>query len=78
MTSRAQRLLTSLAWLFTGATLLYAGVWLYTVRLQPQARAGIESRYSRPARAIRVEHVDEGSPAAPDPSMLLRSICGDG
>jgi sigma-B regulation protein RsbU (phosphoserine phosphatase) len=61
---RAQRLLTLLAWLFAAATLLYASVWLYTVRLQPQARLGIESRYSRTTRTINVEHVYEGSPAA--------------
>jgi len=57
-------LLKSLAWLFAAATLLYAGVWLYTVRLQPQARLGIESRYLPDTRSIQVQHIDDGSPAA--------------
>jgi sigma-B regulation protein RsbU (phosphoserine phosphatase) len=62
---RAHRILTVLAWLFAAATLLYAGVWLYTVRLQPQARLGIdESRFSRRARTVHVQHVMEDSPAA--------------
>jgi sigma-B regulation protein RsbU (phosphoserine phosphatase) len=60
----AQRPLKLLAWLFAGATLLYAGVWLYTVRLQPQAGLGIESSYSPRSRSIRVDLVHEGSPAA--------------
>jgi len=58
------RLLKPLAWLFAAATLLYAGVWLYTVRLQPQARLGIESRYRPDDRTIHVQHVYDGSPAA--------------
>lgn len=64
MPLRAHRLLALLAWVFAAATLVYAGVWLYTVRLQPQARLGIESRYSRQTRTIHVENVYEGSPAA--------------
>jgi sigma-B regulation protein RsbU (phosphoserine phosphatase) len=61
---RSQRLLTALAWLFATATILYAGVWLYAIRLQPRTGVGIESRYWRQAGTIRVERVHEGSPAA--------------
>jgi sigma-B regulation protein RsbU (phosphoserine phosphatase) len=53
-----------LAWLFALATVLYAGVWLYAVRQQPKARLGVDSRYSPPERAVLVERVHEGSPAA--------------
>jgi sigma-B regulation protein RsbU (phosphoserine phosphatase) len=59
----ARRFLKPLAWLFAAATLLYAGVWLYTVRLQPQARLGVESRYSPRTGTIRVHGVHDGSPA---------------
>ena len=63
MPPRLHRLLTPLAWLFAAATLLYAGVWLYAIRLEPQARMGIESHYSGQTRTVRVERVIEGSPA---------------
>jgi sigma-B regulation protein RsbU (phosphoserine phosphatase) len=62
--AHTRRLLTPLAWLFAAATLLYAGVWLYTIRLEPGAQLGIVPRYSHETRSVRVESVIEGSPAA--------------
>jgi sigma-B regulation protein RsbU (phosphoserine phosphatase) len=62
--SRLRRYLRPLAWLFSAATLLYAGVWLFTIRLQPRARLGIESHYVADTRSIRIDRVQADGAAA--------------
>jgi sigma-B regulation protein RsbU (phosphoserine phosphatase) len=62
--SRIRPHLRPLSWLFAATTLLYAGIWLYAVRLQPRPRLGIEAHSVAGTGSIQVDVVRPESPAA--------------
>src|SRR2546426_5120097 len=79
LTSLPRPLLQSAAILFAAATVLYSGLWMRYIRLQPQAMIGINYEASKVEHLLRVTGVVEGSGAAAAgvrPGDLLREIDG--
>src|SRR6266850_2672000 len=79
LASLPRTLLQSAAILFAAATVLYSGLWMRYIRLQPQAMIGIDYEASKVEHLLRVTGVVEGSGAAAAgvrPGDLLREIDG--
>jgi hypothetical protein len=69
--------LVTLAILFAAASVLYSGIWMYHVRVQPTAALGIDYEYIGPASGILITSVGRGTPADDLTLLVARCRAGD-